>query len=39
MPKSETLLKLAGALNVEPADLLDGVRWEPREQRFVVEEP
>jgi len=36
-PKVGTLLRLAGALNVEPADLLDGVRWEPAGQRFVVD--
>jgi transcriptional regulator with XRE-family HTH domain len=29
LPKSETLLKLAGALNVEPGVLFDGVRWVP----------
>lgn len=37
MPKAETLLRLAGALNVGPADLLDGVRWEPGGRRFVVD--
>lgn len=35
--KIGTLLKLAGALGVEPDRLLEGVRWEPRQQRFVVE--
>jgi transcriptional regulator with XRE-family HTH domain len=36
-PKVGTLLRLAAALNVEPAALLDGVRWDPGEQRFVVD--
>lgn len=34
-----TLLKIAGALEVGPADLCEGVRWEPRQGRFVVEGP
>jgi transcriptional regulator with XRE-family HTH domain len=29
MPRIDTLIKLATALNVEPADLLDGIEWEP----------
>lgn len=29
MPKIDTFVKLAGALAVEPCDLLDGIRWEP----------
>jgi transcriptional regulator with XRE-family HTH domain len=40
-PKSVTLVKLAGALGVEPAVLLEGVRWEPGRfgpGRFVIEE-
>jgi hypothetical protein len=41
-PKAATLLKLAGAVGVEPAALLDGVRWEPAAGwgtgRFVVAE-
>jgi transcriptional regulator with XRE-family HTH domain len=40
-PKAETLLRLAGALGVEPAALLAGVRWEPGQYgpgRFVVGE-
>ena len=36
-PRVGTLLRLAGALGVEPAVLLDGVRWEPR-RGFVLEE-
>jgi transcriptional regulator with XRE-family HTH domain len=40
-PKVGTLLRFAGALNVEPAALLAGVRWEPGRYgpgRFVVGE-
>ncbi len=29
MPRIDTAIKLAGALHVEPADLLDGIAWEP----------
>jgi transcriptional regulator with XRE-family HTH domain len=29
MPRLDTLVKLAGALGVEPGDLLDGIAWEP----------
>lgn len=29
LPRLDTLLKLAGALNVEPAALLDGLSFEP----------
>ena len=28
-PRATTLVKLAGALGVEPAALLEGIRWEP----------
>jgi transcriptional regulator with XRE-family HTH domain len=28
-PKIDTLVKLAGALEVAPADLLDGIEWRP----------
>ncbi len=37
-PKVLTLLKLAGAIGVEPADLLAGVTWESGRRRFVVEQ-
>lgn len=30
----DTLVKLAGALGVTPADLLDGLDWEPGETRL-----
>jgi transcriptional regulator with XRE-family HTH domain len=29
LPRLETLIKLAGALEVSPSDLLDGIIWEP----------
>jgi transcriptional regulator with XRE-family HTH domain len=29
LPRLETLIKLAGALEASPADLLDGIVWEP----------
>jgi transcriptional regulator with XRE-family HTH domain len=29
LPRLETLIKLAGALETSPADLLDGIVWEP----------
>lgn len=32
LPRLDTLLKLAGALNVEPAALLDGLSFEPSDQ-------
>ncbi len=38
-PKTGTLIRFAAALNVEPADLLEGIGWDPRHQCFVVEEP
>jgi transcriptional regulator with XRE-family HTH domain len=31
--KIDTLLKLAGALGVEPGDLLAGLKWQPGESR------
>jgi transcriptional regulator with XRE-family HTH domain len=37
----ETLVKLAGALDVEPAELLDGLRWVPpttKPGRFVIKQ-
>ncbi len=29
LPRTDTLLKLAGGLGVEPQELLDGLAWEP----------
>lgn len=29
IPKIDTLAKLAGALEVEPGELFNGIRWEP----------
>jgi transcriptional regulator with XRE-family HTH domain len=40
MPRLDTLVKLAGALDVPPAKLLDGISWEPtitKVGRFRVE--
>ena len=33
LPRSDTLVKLAGALGIEPAELLDGIVWQPGEGR------
>jgi transcriptional regulator with XRE-family HTH domain len=33
VPRADTLVKLAGALGVDPGDLLDGIVWEPGEMR------
>jgi transcriptional regulator with XRE-family HTH domain len=33
LPRLDTLVKLAGALNISPADLIDGITWEPAAQR------
>lgn len=33
IPRIDTLAKLAGALGVFPADLLEGIAWEPGEIR------
>lgn len=33
LARIDTLVKLAGALGVEPADLLSGMAWEPGEMR------
>jgi transcriptional regulator with XRE-family HTH domain len=29
LPRLDTLVKLAGAIEVDPTDLLDGIEWEP----------
>jgi transcriptional regulator with XRE-family HTH domain len=34
LPRIDTLAKLAGALGVEPAELLLGIAWEPGEVRY-----
>ena len=31
LPRIDTLVKLAGALDVSPCDLLDGIAWRPGE--------
>jgi transcriptional regulator with XRE-family HTH domain len=33
IPKIDTLAKLAGALEVKPAELFEGIEWEPGEIR------
>jgi transcriptional regulator with XRE-family HTH domain len=33
MPRLDTLIKLAGALGVPPADLIEGLEFEPADQR------
>lgn len=33
LPRVDTLVKLAGALGVEPGELLNGIAWEPGETR------
>jgi transcriptional regulator with XRE-family HTH domain len=33
LARIDTLIKLAGALEVEPGDLLDGIAWKPGEPR------
>jgi transcriptional regulator with XRE-family HTH domain len=33
IPKIDTVVKLAGALGVTPAELLDGIEWHPGEIR------
>jgi transcriptional regulator with XRE-family HTH domain len=41
LPRLDTLIKLAGALNVSPCDLLEGINWEPAAQtgKFKIETP
>jgi transcriptional regulator with XRE-family HTH domain len=34
IPRVDTLAKLAGALGVPPAELLDGIVWEPGDVRY-----
>jgi transcriptional regulator with XRE-family HTH domain len=40
LPRVDTVVKLAGALAIAPAELLDGIVWEPSdtsEGRFAIE--
>ena len=44
LPRLDSIIKLAGALGVTPAELLDGIVWEPPTRRpyqgrFAVGEP
>jgi len=36
LPRIDTVIKLAGSLGVEPAQLLDGLSWEPGSVRLGV---
>jgi transcriptional regulator with XRE-family HTH domain len=39
LPRVDTLVKLAGALAISPAELLDGIAWEPSDTgkgRFAI---
>ena len=38
-PGIETLVRLAGALEVPTGELFEGIRWDPRAGEFVVEDP
>lgn len=33
VPRIDTLMQIAGSLDVDPEDLLDGLEWEPGERR------
>lgn len=33
LPRIDTAIKLAGAVGVDPADLLEGISWKPGEMR------
>jgi len=41
LPRLDTLIKLAGALNVSPCELIDGIRFEPAAAtgRFKISAP
>jgi transcriptional regulator with XRE-family HTH domain len=38
-PGVETVVRLAGALQVSTESLFEGIRWDPRAGKFVVEDP
>jgi transcriptional regulator with XRE-family HTH domain len=38
-PRLGTIVKLAGALGTTPADLVDGISWQPAKHRFEVKPP
>lgn len=38
-PRLATIVKLAGALGTTPADLCDGIAWQPASRRFDVKAP
>ncbi len=35
-PRLSTIVKLAGALEIEPAALCEGMAWRPKKRRFEV---
>jgi transcriptional regulator with XRE-family HTH domain len=38
-PRLATIVKLAGALETTPAELCEGIAWQPAAHRFDVKEP
>jgi transcriptional regulator with XRE-family HTH domain len=38
-PRAETVVRLAGALEVSIESLFEGIRWDPRAGEFLVEDP
>lgn len=38
-PRLKTIVKLAGALETTPAELCDGMAWQPSKRRFEVKRP
>jgi transcriptional regulator with XRE-family HTH domain len=38
-PRLATMIKLAGALEVPPAELCEGIAWQPSKRRFDVKRP
>jgi transcriptional regulator with XRE-family HTH domain len=38
-PRIETVVRLAGALEVSPESLFEGIRWDLRTGEFVVADP
>lgn len=38
-PRLSTIAKLAGALDTTPAELCEGIAWDPAKRRFDVKRP
>jgi transcriptional regulator with XRE-family HTH domain len=38
-PRLATIVKLAGSLQTTPAELCDGISWNPKKGRFEVKRP